>query len=264
MMLKLRPRHQHERSLWMSCLVFKLLNKSYNKDMKNETLKKLTEQTKKDISTKFIDFIKKVKDASIGDSGTFKVVVSTADADRQGESVMQDGWDLTFFKSNPVVMWAHDYSTLPIGLCTKIDVVNGQLVAEGKFADHAFAQECRKLYDAGILQATSVGFIPKAFEQDEHGNNDWNVITQAELLEFSFVSIPANPYALTLNQVRTLKLDTALLMTKGMTFTVKDETPAIPAPEVKPEEKKPEEVVPPVEEKIVSKKEAAEIGRAHV
>ncbi len=63
-----------------------------------------------------------------------------------------------------------------------------RLVAEGKFAPaeaNPFAQQVRALYDAGIVRATSVGYIPAGARMDgmsDKGN---------ELLEFSFVPVPA-------------------------------------------------------------------------
>lgn len=105
----------------------------------NETLKKLTDETKASMITALASkaveaLIASTKSATDQDSGSFNVVVSTADMDRQGESVNQNGWDLTFFKMNPIVLWAHDYSSLPIGVCTSIEVKDGKLTAVGKFA----------------------------------------------------------------------------------------------------------------------------------
>src|SRR5947209_7507434 len=104
----------------------------------------------------FIDFIEKTKAAT--DSGTFRVIISTPAVDRQGDSVDQNLWDLNNYNNNPVVLWAHDYSSLPIGIATSIEkqIVNGQpvLVAEGKFAPaeaNPFAQQVRTLYESGIV-----------------------------------------------------------------------------------------------------------------
>ncbi len=241
----------------------------------NENLKKLTDQIKVDLSAKiadksFSDILTKTKAAGDSDSGTFKVIISTSHMDRQGEIVDQNGWDLSFYKMNPVVLWGHDYSSLPIGVCTSIAVENGQLVAEGKFAPedcNPFAQQVRRLYDSGMVKTTSVGFIPKQFD-----SNDSNRITRAELLEFSFVPVPANPYALTMRQVKELKLDTALLSTKGIATSVKEDAPADtttpPADAPKPEEKPAEPaapvepvapVTPPAEEKAAISKKHVEI-----
>lgn len=215
--------------------------------MKNDTLKILTPETRAALvasiaSTAVESLIMKTKSSSDSDSGTFKVIVSTADVDRQGESVSQAGWDLSFYKSNPVVLWAHDYASLPIGVCTSIDVKDGKLVAEGKFAPadaNPLAQQIRKLYDLGMVNTTSVGFIPKEFDQSRDG-----VISKSELLEFSFVPVPANPYALRLNQIKELGIDTLMLKTKGI--EVKEEGEPVPAT---PTETTPTPEAIPTEEK---------------
>src|ERR1017187_2563938 len=90
-----------------------------------KTLKQLsddiaTELKDKFASPEFADFIAKVKAA--GDDRTFEVVMSTSDEDRQGDALDQSGWDFTYFKLNPVVLWAHDYSGFPIGIVTDIRV----------------------------------------------------------------------------------------------------------------------------------------------
>lgn len=212
----------------------------------SENLKKLTDQIKNDLTASiadkaFSDVVAKTKLSGDSDSGTFKVIISTAHVDRQGESVRQDGWDLTFYKMNPVVLWGHDYKSLPIGVCTNIAVENGNLIAEGKFAPedcNPFAQQVRRLYDGGFVKTTSVGFIPKEFSASNDGE-----ITKAELLEFSFVPVPANPYALTMRQVKELKIDQTLMLTKGIKLEVKED---VPAPEAeKPKEEEKPTVVPP-------------------
>lgn len=195
-----------------------------------------------------------IKESNEG--GTFEVVVSTEDQDRQGEVVRQNGWMLDRYKANPVVLWAHNYSELPVGVCDTIEVQGTKTVAKGRFADHPFAQHVRKLYDAGFLRTTSVGFIPLEMED--------NVITRAELLEFSFVPVPANPFALSLRDVEAMKLDIGTLMAKGIVNAiVKDEEgePAVAnvpdAPET-PAEEEPVDV--PVEEPDTLQEVKAEIA----
>lgn len=51
------------------------------------------------------------------------------------------------------------------------------------------------LYDEGMVKTVSVGFIPKQRQEDNR-----RIITSAELLELSFVAVPCNPEALSLDQ----------------------------------------------------------------
>ncbi len=161
------------------------------------------------------EFIEKMK-ASDEDSGRFEVIISTADQDRQGEVIDQAGWDLSHYKNNPIVLWGHNYTGLPIGVTDSIDIKDGKLVASGRFAPESanpFAQQVRRLYDAKILRSTSVGFIAREM--------DGNKITKAELLEFSFVPVPANPMALSL--MKEVNLDTADFIQKGLLLEEKTE-----------------------------------------
>ncbi len=159
-------------------------------------------------SKEFKEAIEKTKAAT--DSGTFEVIISTADEDRQGEVINQDGWDFTNYKNNPIVLWGHNYYDLPIGVTDEIFTNDkGQTIAKGRFAPeeaNPFAQQVRRLYDAKIVKTTSVGFIAREMEG--------NVITKAELLEFSFVPVPANPMALSL--AKQFNLDAGELITKGI------------------------------------------------
>lgn len=189
--------------------------------MPEKNYKTLTEDFKKSfterLSSEIIkNLIASTKDAA-ADTGTFDVIVSTEDRDRQNEIVKQEGWDLSFYKLNPVVLWAHDYGALPIGVCTSIALEGNKLRAQGKFAPTEEAQKIRALYDGGYLKTTSVGFIPT-----EYDANDRDVVIKAQLLEFSFVPVPANPFALSLRQVKELKLDVPFLMTKGFKFDIKE------------------------------------------
>ena len=42
-------------------------------------------------------------------------VGTTATRDRMGDEIAVSGWDLKHYKKNPVFLWAHNYSELPIG-----------------------------------------------------------------------------------------------------------------------------------------------------
>jgi hypothetical protein len=137
------------------------------------------------------------------------------------------------YKNNSIVLWGHDYYSLPIGICTETYETQSNGVpatgARGVLfpADiNALAQQVRRMYDYGTKTGynvgctTSVGFIPKEFDQ-ENGR----VITRAELLEFSFVPVPANQgvgpakgRAITIEEARALGLDVSTMRTKGIDF----------------------------------------------
>lgn len=137
-----------------------------------------------------------VKAVSAGDtpSRVRNFIVSTAAVDRDNDSISPKGWKLDNYRKNPVVLFAHDYTSLPVGKCTEIKVVNGQLIASCEFADHDMASTVMRLVDGGFLNATSVGFRPIKYQlNDERRGVDFE---EQELLEYSIVPVPANPEAL--------------------------------------------------------------------
>lgn len=199
-----------------------------------EKLHKISEEIAEKFAEKFAtseikEFIEQTKSAE--DSGTFEVVITNESIDRMGEVIKSDGWELDNYMKNPVVLWGHSHSTLPIGVCTELSYTDGKLVAKGKFASadaNPLAQQIRKLYDLGIVRATSVGFIEK--------EREGNLITKAELLEFSFVSVPANPMALSTLVKSGISINE--MVTKGiMTVSEKEEeVPEVPSEEPEVEE----------------------------
>lgn len=124
----------------------------------------------------------------------FDVVASTDAIDRDGESIDPKGWELNNFQKNPVILWAHNYNELPIGVAEKVFIDDEKgLVVSGRFASEEAnpkAGQVKRLYEENILRAVSVGFIPK--------ERNGTLITKAELLEVSFVPVPSNPQALAL------------------------------------------------------------------
>lgn len=134
------------------------------------------------------------------EKATLDAVFSTGKEDRHGDVVLQDGWDLKNFKKNPVILNSHNYGDASevIGKATGVKVVDGKLEGKITFAvnENPKAKVIFDLYAGGFLNAFSVGFIIKSFGDDGKGNTDYYTISEAELLEVSAVSVPANAYAL--------------------------------------------------------------------
>jgi HK97 family phage prohead protease len=129
-----------------------------------------------------------------------KFVVSTATPDRDGDVIVQEGIDLSYYKnSNPVFLWGHDSSELPIGRCTEIDVVDGKLTASFEMlpADVPIAgpraEAVYRMCKEGFLFATSISFLPIEWTRIDDG--DGYEFTKCQLMEISAVSVPANPEA---------------------------------------------------------------------
>lgn len=135
--------------------------------------------------------------AEAGDGLEF--VLSDATVDRYGDIVDPDGWDLSWFKKNPIALFGHN-NAFPIGVWENVRVEGGKLLARLKLAARgtsARIDELIALVEQGVLRAVSVGFIPtKAEPIDPDKPYAGTHFIGQELLECSLVSVPANPAAL--------------------------------------------------------------------
>lgn len=132
---------------------------------------------------------------AIGDN-QIEAIIATNTIDRHGEILEIDGVDLKQFKKNPVVLWAHDYSGLPIAKAISISKnKDGQIVSKMEFnPDDEFSMKVYNAVKNGFLSAFSIGFIPTDGTYDEKINGyRW---TKSEMLEYSVVPVPANAEAL--------------------------------------------------------------------
>ena len=132
----------------------------------------------------------------------FRVVASTEDTDRSWEVIKLDWWDWENYMKNPVIIANHIYRIENIvGRATKIWIEDWKLIIEGVFSkSNPLGVLLADLYDEGMVKTVSVGFIPKQRQEDNR-----RIITSAELLELSFVAVPCNPNALSLDQKQLMK-----------------------------------------------------------
>jgi HK97 family phage prohead protease len=138
--------------------------------------------------------------ASADSDRTFTFTISSASVDRMGDTIAVAGWRLDNFKRNPVVLWGHDGSMLPVGRATSVWVQGGKLKAKAVLAPadvSQYAERVRSMIAQGYLAATSVGFAPIKYAFSEDPSRKYGIdFLEQELLEFSIVTIPANPDAL--------------------------------------------------------------------
>jgi HK97 family phage prohead protease/HK97 family phage major capsid protein len=148
--------------------------------------------------------------ASTNKADGLDFVLSDETPDRYGDVIAADGWALDNFKRNPIALFGHNAS-FPIGSWKDLHVENGALRGHLQLAPAGTSEridEIRKLVEAGILRAVSVGFLPiesRAKSKTEPGE----LYVKQELIETSLVSIPANPNALAV--AKTLNVSDATL-----------------------------------------------------
>ena len=131
----------------------------------------------------------------------YRIIASTDSVDRDDEIILPSAFKnlKTFLETNPVILWAHNYSVPPIGKAVNGKISDNMLTLDIEFAETEFGREVKYLYDNGFMSSFSVGFIPKAWDRDPDGRL---VFTEVELLETSAVPVPANAQA---NIMRTAK-----------------------------------------------------------
>lgn len=119
-------------------------------------------------------------------NGEFEIVMSTDSIDRDGESIVKGAFE-PLPASIPVHAF-HDFND-PVGRAVPAYDDEGRLVGRGTFASTARAQEIRQLVADGVIGHTSVGFMSAERKSADDGPP---LVTKAELLEVSFVSVPSN------------------------------------------------------------------------
>jgi HK97 family phage prohead protease len=119
-------------------------------------------------------------------------MASTDDKDRVGDVISPMAWKngLEHYKLNPIILFNHDYNR-PIGRAVVVNQVEKGLELKAKISKAA--GDIAGLIKDGVLGAFSVGFMVR--DADYDSNTETFLIKQAELLEVSVVSVPANQAA---------------------------------------------------------------------
>jgi phage head maturation protease len=151
-------------------------------------------------------------------AGIYDIVISTETPDRDGDIIEVAGWQEENYLKNPVVLFGHDYRSVPVGKTLELRKQQGKYIARFQFREAGGPNDpvlpIRAAWDQGMLNAASVGFKPLEWEPitdnidpDDH----WALMfaprryKKQELLEWSIVSIPANQEALRLSYAKMLK-----------------------------------------------------------
>jgi phage head maturation protease len=136
------------------------------------------------------------------ENGIFEAMISTENEDRAGDVVVASGMQAGAFMANPVVLFAHDSRQPPVAKALEVGIVPGGVKSVFQFAPLGLsgrADEVRRLWAAGFLNATSIGFLPiKSEKVDEKDESWWPAMKylEWELVEFSIVPVPMNREAL--------------------------------------------------------------------
>ena len=128
-----------------------------------------------------------------GDDLHITGMASTNGTDRVGDIIETEAWTkggLQNYLNNPVILFNHDYNQ-PIGRAVSLGTNDNGLQLKAKIAKSA--GHVGELIKEGVLGAFSVGFRVK--DADYMVETDGYKIKDAELLEVSVVTVPANQAA---------------------------------------------------------------------
>lgn len=135
------------------------------------------------------------------------VEASNERVDRDGDIVSMAGIDMKQFQKNPVILWAHDYRSLPLGVSLKEEITTGD---KPTFKSIMLLQDYEGFpvlarVKKGFIKGVSIGFRPKEnglkfpseVERAALGMGRYGaVITDCELYEISICPVGANQDAL--------------------------------------------------------------------
>jgi HK97 family phage prohead protease len=135
---------------------------------------------------------------------------STEAVDRAGDVILQDGWDLTNYKTNPVFLMFHDTHSMPVGITLDASVTTYEGI-KGLYLTVLFPTEdiskdseiAFKAVNTGLMTAVSVGFAIQEYEWIDSPAKaaQYNMpiggmlFKKQELTECSLVAVPCNQEA---------------------------------------------------------------------
>ena len=126
--------------------------------------------------------------------------ISTADVDREGDTISISGWEIGNFERGGAVLWSHASFDPPIATPVRTWVEGNALKSTARFTPkdlYPFGHMIGQMVAAGYSRSTSVGFRPLQWaENQERGGWYPTDFLKQELTEWSVVNVPANPEAL--------------------------------------------------------------------
>lgn len=127
---------------------------------------------------------------------TKRLILSTNEVNRYGFRLLSSGARLEAYQKNPVLLFGHQWSQLPIGRLEDIKIQEDQITALPVFDESDdFGLACKRKWENNFLFAASVYFDPVTTSSDPElilPGQTSETVTEWNLLEVSMVTIPAN------------------------------------------------------------------------
>lgn len=126
------------------------------------------------------------------DSGMFEGYASIFDQiDSDGDRIEKGAFIESLKSKLPAMLWQHNMKE-PIGKFTHVEEDDVGLYVKGHLAQEGRGREAYSLLKMGAINGLSVGFVCQQAVRDK---KDVRVIKQADLVEISLVTFPANAAA---------------------------------------------------------------------
>jgi HK97 family phage prohead protease len=123
-------------------------------------------------------------------------VASTGTADRNGNILDIQGWELDHYRANPVILFNHNWDLPPVGKTLRVGTEGDRLMVTIQFAPTSLGRELAILNANRYMGAASVGVRMLEWEIRRHPEHGYPIGLHShrhELLEISVVPVPANP-----------------------------------------------------------------------
>ena len=140
---------------------------------------------------------------------SIKHYISKKNIDRGGDIVLPDSINDKNYAKNPIVLFNHN-GDRPVGKSLWRKADGEGVLSKTQFGTTPDADDIYLLNVEGILNAWSIGFIPKKWDWDEEAKV--TTFTDIELLEYSSVSVPMNQDAVSegLKMVKSIEVKKVL------------------------------------------------------
>jgi HK97 family phage prohead protease len=147
------------------------------------------------------------------DSGLVTFIFNTEEVARDDHVIRNRGIRTANFKKNPVILWAHDAKSPPIGRAVSVDTNGTQSSVVVEFTSpevYPFGATIGELVRGGFINACSMSWNPLKWhystDKSRSGGIDFD---EVDLLEISVVPVPALPAAIA--TARAAGIDTSLV-----------------------------------------------------
>ena len=146
------------------------------------------------------------RDTAPDTKGQTRFILSTPAEARDGHMIDQGSWDTTEYQANPVVLWAHDDRSPPVGRMEGVGLDSGNLMGTAIW-DVASERgyDVARQYDEGFLNAVSVRWFSNTMVQrnslpkddPSYSDNPRSLLFRDNVLvEVSAVPVPSDAGAL--------------------------------------------------------------------